>query len=186
MPLSTFRNTLLQRHLVYLLSRLSQQYPRCNFISLHVRSIHPRERRIDLREGVSVAVSTGAGEYQICGKGPRTPTGSPKVRLARKTVVPARSEMHVEVTSADNGLHLVVHHSNSSETPISLASGVADIRAHIPFWVRVINPSNRENILQKGMIMGKILPQPGRVITVGAVLYEAMSGEVPPNQIRKR
>jgi hypothetical protein len=40
----------------------------CNFINLHVRSIHPRERRIDLREEGSVAISTGAGACQISGK----------------------------------------------------------------------------------------------------------------------
>jgi hypothetical protein len=88
--------------------------------------------------------------------------------------------MHVEGTSADNRLHLVVHHSNSSKTPISLASGVVDIRAHIPFRVWVINPSNREYTLQKGMTIRKILPQPERVITVGAVLDEATPGGVTP------
>jgi hypothetical protein len=102
------------------------------------------EWRIDLREWGSVAISTGMGAFQISGKYPLAPTASPKGRLACKTVVPACSEMHVEVTSADNGLHLVVHHSNSSKTSISLASGVVDIRAYIPFRVRVVNPSNRE------------------------------------------
>jgi hypothetical protein len=33
----------------------------CNFINLHVRSIQPTERRIDLIDGASVAISTGAG-----------------------------------------------------------------------------------------------------------------------------
>jgi hypothetical protein len=105
----------------------------CNFINLHVRSIHPKKRRIDLIEGAPVAISTGAGECQTSEKEPRVPTASLKFRLARKTMIPARSEMHVEVTSVDSGLHLVVHHSTSSKTPIALASGVADIRAHIPF-----------------------------------------------------
>lgn len=153
----------------------------CNFINLHVRSIHPKERRIDLIEGGSVAISTGAGACQISGKEPRTPTASPKVRLARKTVIPARCEMHVEVTSADNGLHLVVHHSTSSKTPIALASGVVDIRAQIPFRVRVINPSNRDYTLQKGMIMGKLLPHLERIITVGAVLDETTSEKETPD-----
>jgi hypothetical protein len=89
-------------------------------------------------EGGSVAISTGAGACQISGKEPRAPTASPKVRLARKTVVPARSEMHVEVTSADSGLHLVVHYPTSSKAPIALASGLADIRANILFRVRII------------------------------------------------
>jgi Aspartyl protease len=32
----------------------------CNFIDLHVRSIHPKERRVDLREGGPIAISTDA------------------------------------------------------------------------------------------------------------------------------
>jgi hypothetical protein len=33
----------------------------CNFINLHVRSIHPKERRVDLNEGGSVAISESIG-----------------------------------------------------------------------------------------------------------------------------
>jgi hypothetical protein len=32
--------------------------PGCNFIDLHVRSIHPKERLVELREGGPVAIST--------------------------------------------------------------------------------------------------------------------------------
>jgi hypothetical protein len=131
---------------------------RCNFINLHVRSIHPKERRIDLIEGGSVAIYTGVGACQISGKEPRTPSASPTVRLARKTVVPARSDMHVEVTSADNGLHLVVHHSTSSKDPIALASGVVDIRAHIPFRVRVLTRRIGTTHCKMGLYWGSSYP----------------------------
>jgi hypothetical protein len=137
----------------------------CNFINHHVRSLQPKQRRIDLMEGGSVSISTGVGASQISGKAPRTATASPKVRLARKTVIPARCEMHVDVTSADSGLHLVVHHSTSSKTPIALASGVSDIRAHIPFRVRVINPSNRD-IAQRDDI-GEAPSPTGKIIAAG-------------------
>jgi hypothetical protein len=145
----------------------------CNFINLHVRSIHPKERRIDLIEGGRWPFSRGRVRATYPGRNFEPQRPHPKVRLARKTVVPARSEMHVEVTSADSGLHLVVHHSTSSNTPIALASGVADIRAKIPFRVRVIKSSYRDYTLQTGMIWGKLLPQLERVIAVGAVLDES-------------
>jgi hypothetical protein len=90
-------------------------------------------------EGESVAISTGAGACQISGKEARAPTASPKVRLARKTVVPARCVMHVDVTSAESELHLVVNQYNSSKTPISLASGVADIYTQISFRFELLN-----------------------------------------------
>jgi hypothetical protein len=36
------------------------------------------------------------------------------------------------------------------------------------------------------MMIGKILPQPERIIMVGAALDEATPGESPPNPIRRR
>jgi hypothetical protein len=49
---------------------------------------------------------------------------------------------------------------------VSLANGVADIRPHVPFKVRVINSSDRQNTLQKGMILVWIIPHPMQVLTV--------------------
>ena len=138
----------------------------CNFIDIHVRSIHPKERRVDLREGGSVAISTDTRFDGTTSAVSREPTPSQKIRLARRTVIPPRTESHIEVTSACNGLKLVVHHSKPTGPPVTLAWGIAEIRAQVPFRVRIINPTDRIQILPKGMVIGLAEPHPSRVITI--------------------
>jgi Retroviral aspartyl protease len=96
----------------------------CNFIDLHVRIINPKERRVDLREGGSVAISTETRFDGTASAVSREPTPSRKIRLARLTVIPPRTESHIEVTSACNGLQLVVYHSKPSGSPGTLCSEV--------------------------------------------------------------
>jgi hypothetical protein len=60
----------------------------------------------------------------------------------------------------------VVHHSKPSGPPFTLAWGIAEIRAQVPFRVRVINPTDQVQILPKGMVIGLAEPHPSRVITV--------------------
>jgi hypothetical protein len=91
----------------------------CNFIDLHVRSIHPKEKRVDLREGGSVDITTDTRLSSVASTSIREPNLSRKVRLARLTTIPARSEAHIEVTSACHGLFLVVPYFKSS-APYSL------------------------------------------------------------------
>jgi hypothetical protein len=138
----------------------------CTFINLYVKRIHPKERRVDLNEGGSVAISSGVSACQAVTT-TRPPKPSTKVRLAHRTSIPARCEAHVEVTTAVEGLCLLKPHSKSHS--ITLASGVAEVRSNVPFRVRVINPSNRSYSLPKGMIIGLASPRPERVITVGTV-----------------
>jgi hypothetical protein len=147
----------------------------CNFIDLHVQSIHPKEKRVDLREGGSVAITTDTRMSSAASTSSREPTLSRKIRLARLTTIPARSEAHIEVTSACHGLFFVVHHSKTSAPPITLAGGVAEIRSHVPFRVRVINPTLRPHVLQKGMVIGLAEPHPTRIIEVADTPAEAES-----------
>jgi hypothetical protein len=80
---------------------------RCNFIKLHVRSIHPKERMVDLNEGGSVAIASGIDAENAASAQIREPTASTKVRLSRKTVITPSCEAHVEVTSATSGLYQI-------------------------------------------------------------------------------
>jgi hypothetical protein len=48
----------------------------CNFINLHVRSIQPKERRVDLNEGGSVAISSGIDDENAASAPIREPTAS--------------------------------------------------------------------------------------------------------------
>ena len=138
----------------------------CAFINLYVRSIHPKERRVDLNEGGSVAISSGLSACQVISS-EREFTPSTKVRMAHRTVVPARCEAHIEVTTAVAGL--VVLTQSSKTIAVTLASGVAEVRSNIPFRVRVLNPSNRSYTLSKGMVIGIASPHPERIISVGMV-----------------
>jgi hypothetical protein len=138
----------------------------CNFINIHVRSMHPAERRVDLHDGGSVAISSGlcsdsADSAQIRGQTP-----SMKVRLSRRTVITARCEAHVEVTSGANGLYKILHHTKPSTRAVSLASGIAEIQANVPFRVRVVNPTRRAHTLSKGLVIGLVVPVPARVISL--------------------
>jgi RNase H-like domain found in reverse transcriptase/Reverse transcriptase (RNA-dependent DNA polymerase)/Integrase zinc binding domain/Chromo (CHRromatin Organisation MOdifier) domain/Integrase core domain len=138
----------------------------CGFINLHVKTIHPKERRVELTEGGSVAISNGLDACGAATISERQPTPSTKVRLSRRFVIPPRCEAHVEVTTAVEGLCLLVQHSRTSTGPITLASGVAEIRSHVPFRVRVINPSMRSQILPKGMVIGLASRQPEQIILI--------------------
>jgi hypothetical protein len=140
----------------------------CSFIRRHVKCIYPGKQRVEMNEGGSVHISQGLSACHSVSE-QRRPTASTKVRLARPVVVPARCEAHVEVTTAVEGLCGLTHHSKLSAGPVTLASGVAEICPHIPFRVRVINPSERPYTLPKGMLIGMASPRPLNVINVGAV-----------------
>jgi hypothetical protein len=104
----------------------------CNFINLHVRSIHPKERKVDLNEGGSVAITSEIDAENAASAQIREQTASTKARLSRKTVITPRCEAHVEVTSAASGLYQIFHHTKPSAPAITLASGIAEIRPNVP------------------------------------------------------
>jgi hypothetical protein len=149
------------------------------YYNLHVRSIHPKERRIELREGEPVAISTDTRLSGTASAVCYEPTPSRKIRIARRTVIPPRTEAHLEVTSACHGLFLVVNHSKPSAPTVTLARGIAEIRAQVPFQVRIFNPTTRVQVLPKGMVIGLADPHPSRVFKVdtdaGANVVETIS-----------
>jgi hypothetical protein len=133
----------------------------CGFINLYVKTIH-----LELTEGGSVAISNRPYACGAAAVSVRKPTPSTKVRLARPTIVQPRWEAHVEATTAVEVLCLLLQHSRPSTGPVTLASGVADIRSHVPFRVRVLNPSMRSQILPMGMVIGLASLQPEQIILI--------------------
>jgi hypothetical protein len=78
-----------------------------------------------------------------------------------------RCEAHVIVESAESGLCFLQNSAKTYATNgVSLVSGVADIRPHVPFKFRVINTSERQHYLQQGMLLGWTLPHPMQILTV--------------------
>jgi hypothetical protein len=75
----------------------------------------------------------------------------------------------VEVTSAASDLYQILHHTKPSAPAVTLASGIAEIRASIPFRVRVINPTRRVHTLSKGMVIGMAAPASVRVLSLDSL-----------------
>jgi hypothetical protein len=142
----------------------------CNFINLQVKAILPKEQKVILQEGGTVPIAPGIGKEE-CGTTDFSDTKSPppqfKLRLARKVMLPPRCGEHVMVESAGSFLCFLQNSVKKCATNgVSLANGVADIRKHYPFKVRVIKTSDRQHNLQKGMILGWTLPHPMQILTV--------------------
>jgi hypothetical protein len=88
-------------------------------------------------------------------KAPAEPLVSTKVRIVKFTTVPRRSESHVWVNCEYPGLRCLQSQLKSSEvTGISLANAIADILPLQPFRVRVLNKSNQDRVLPKGIVIG--------------------------------
>jgi hypothetical protein len=142
----------------------------CNFINLHVKSILPKEQKVILQERGTVAIAPGIGNEE-CGttgfSGTRSPPPQSKLRLAKKLMLPPRCEAHVMVESAGSGLCFLQNSAKTYATNcVSLANGVADIRPHVPFKVRVMHIFDRPHTLQKCMVLGWTLPHPMQILTV--------------------
>jgi hypothetical protein len=71
------------------------------------------------------------------------------------------------VTSAKSGLCFLETSGRTHERyEISMANGVAEVQAHVPFGLRVINTSNQNRSLPKGMILSWALLHPAQIMAV--------------------
>jgi Retroviral aspartyl protease len=130
----------------------------CNLINLHVKAILPKEQKVLLQEECTVAISPGPGKEE-CSTAEFTrkspPPSQSKLKLAKAIQIPPRSEARVMVTSSTSGLCFLQNSGRTHERhEISMANGVAEVQAHVPFGVRVINTSNQSRSLPKGIIIG--------------------------------
>jgi hypothetical protein len=150
----------------------------CNFSNLHVKAILPKEKKVDLHDGSSVAI---ANESDSASKAPsREPAmlASTKVRAAQRVVIPPRCEAHVVVQTAASDLCLIQNRIRAGPGQgLSLANGIAEVRPQVPFKVRVINTSHQERILPKGMVLGVALLHPEQVVSVANDGVEAVDTE---------
>jgi len=101
-------------------------------------------------------------------------TSSTKVRVANFTTIPAFSEFTVRVHCQSPGLRFLQFEAKHHESlGISMANGIADILPLQPFPVKVLNLSERDRVLPKGMILGHALSHPKGIIAL-------TSEEAPP------
>jgi hypothetical protein len=111
-----------------------------------------------------------------------TPTkpvlASTKVRVAKLTILPPRSEATVWVQCAATGLRFLQALNKGNALGVYMANGIAEVLPLQPFSIRVMNTSHRELPIQKGMVLGHALSHPtGIVSLVGDAPGDCTAGE---------
>jgi hypothetical protein len=154
----------------------------CQFIDRHVKSIHPKEKRVLLNDDMSVAILHAAthpamGEMDVERR--RKPTPSTKIRIVRFAKIPARSESLVEVQCDAPGLRFLQASLRHSSTGVYTANGLAEILPNRIFQVRVVNASLTDRLLSKGMILGYAMPHPTGIVSVLEQEAEPLAKIVP-------
>jgi Retroviral aspartyl protease len=140
----------------------------CQFIDRHVKSILPKEEKVLLENGGVAAIiqdsellQPGAEKETVSKSGPST-----KVRVAKWTVLPPRSETHVWVQSESPGLRFLQAWLRTPSIGVYLSNGIAEIVPHKHFQVRVVNTSLKERRLPKQMVLGHALPHPKGIVSL--------------------
>jgi hypothetical protein len=154
----------------------------CQFIDRHVKSIHPKEKRVLLNDGTPVAILRAAthpamGETDV--ERGRKPTPSTKIRLARFEKIAARSECLVEVRCDAPGLHFLQAFLRHSSTGVYMANGLAEILPNRIFRVRFVNESLTDRLLPKGMILGYAMPHLKGIVSLVEQEAELLVKNVP-------
>jgi hypothetical protein len=113
----------------------------CQFINRHVKSIHPKEKRVFLNDGAPVAILHAAthpamGETDV--ERGRKPTPATKIRIARFEKIPSRSECLGEVQCDASGLRFLQASLRHSFTGVYMANGLAEILSNRIFRERVV------------------------------------------------
>jgi hypothetical protein len=141
----------------------------CNFINRHVKSILTGDRRVELQDWGSVAISgTSPRNIDPPGNTPTTNmTPSTKVQVAKAVQIPPRSEAHVTVQTASTGLRFLQSKASTVDSlGITMANRIAEMQPHVPLRVRVINLFAEAQLLKKDMVLGFALPRPTMVFTL--------------------
>jgi hypothetical protein len=154
----------------------------CQFIDRHVKSIHPKEKRVLLNDGTPVAIlraATHPATGETDAERGRKPITSTKIRLARFAKIPERSVCLVEVQCDAPGLYFLQASLRHSSTGVYMANGLAEIFPNRIFRVRVVNASLTDRLLPKGMILGYAMPHPTGIVSVVEQEAETLAKNVP-------
>jgi hypothetical protein len=95
-----------------------------------------------------------------------TPPPLTKVRVAKLTVIPSRTESFVSVQFEAPGLRFLQARFRERSMGVHMANGIADVLPRQPFLVRVVNTSDQERRLHKGMILGHAMPHPLGIVAL--------------------
>jgi hypothetical protein len=118
----------------------------CEFLNEHVRSILPKDQKIELLSGETIPLYTQTMR--------RHPT---RVYMAQGVTLSLYRETNILVRTENNGTCLIQNgnRTNSSNTlPYALAAGISNILQHQHFVLRVGNYGSIPIHLQNHRVMG--------------------------------
>jgi hypothetical protein len=138
----------------------------CQYIDRCVRTILPKEKRVVLSDDSVIQIIRDSEQPAVPWKPVEPIPTTTKVRVSRLTTLPPRAECQVWVYCASPGLRFLQALQKVNALGVYMANGVAEILPMQPFPVRLINSSDRERKLPKGMIVGHALPHPLGIVAI--------------------
>jgi hypothetical protein len=138
----------------------------CQYIDRYVRTILPKEKRVVLSDDTVITILQDSEQPVAPGKPVEHVPPATKVRVSRLTTLPPRAECQVWVYCAAPGIRFVQAVQKGNSLGVYMANGVKEILPIQPFPVRLINTSDRERKLPKGVIVGHALPHPLSIVAV--------------------
>jgi Retroviral aspartyl protease len=138
----------------------------CQYIDRCVRTILPKDKRVVLSDYSVIPILRDSEQPVAPGKPVEPVPPTTKVRVSRLTTLPPRAECQVWVYCAAPGLRFLQALQKGNSLRVYMDNGVAEILPMQPFPVRLINTSDRERKLPKGMIVGHALPHPLGIVAV--------------------
>ena len=147
------------------------------FIDTQVDAIQPRRKRAVLRNGSIVAIqkrnATVPTMKRVGESLTPTPAETPKLRLICRTVLAPHSESQVLVTVPVTGTVLLVPKPELYDKyHLSIANGIAEVKANVPFVIRIANLSKVSRTLVKNQVLGSVEQSPTTVLAINFALDE--------------
>eukprot|EP00171_Calliarthron_tuberculosum_P021901 IDg21901t1 len=147
----------------------------CQFIDSAVDFLSVRGRHLILTTGKEVPIArrravipTDRDTSEVKTIRPRNATPRNLIRCAQRVVLPPRSETNVLVSCALGGTRMLESFPNLyGNKMVAIANGVAQVRPHVPFVVRVANLSNATVTIPKNQKLGTAIEAPiSRVLAI--------------------
>lgn len=145
----------------------------CTFIDKHVQQVRPKMKMVELNDGTRAPIQRRpqvAATSRSSTENPRVRAPikhSAKLRMCRRVIIPAGSELAVQVFSGTSGVRVLSPLPDLySRKQICMANGLADIKPFSPFHVLVANFSSKSVTLSKNEVLALALPAPTKVFTV--------------------
>jgi Retroviral aspartyl protease len=124
------------------------------FIDRHVRSILPKEKRVLLSDDSVIPILQDSEIFpDIRKRGtPKKPIlASTKIKVAKFTILPPRSEATIWVQCAAPGLRFLQALNKRNALGVYMANGIAEVLPLQPFPIRVMNTSVVKKPLQHNL-----------------------------------